>query len=86
MVNYELPMSYSSYGQPDFETYMHRIGRTGRWAWNLQSLWQGIRLSPKMNAYSDSDTVVYHGIPIVILELCDACSARGAGSVSRAWL
>lgn len=69
-------MSYSSYGQPDFETYMHRIGRTGRWAWNLQSLW--------MNAYSD--TVVYHGIPIVILELCDACSARGAGSVSRAWL
>ena len=30
VVNYELPMSYSSYGQPDFETYMHRIGRTGR--------------------------------------------------------
>lgn len=30
VVNYELPMSYSSYGQPDYETYMHRIGRTGR--------------------------------------------------------
>ena len=30
VVNYELPMSYGHYGQPDYETYMHRIGRTGR--------------------------------------------------------
>ncbi|CAJ1394506.1 unnamed protein product [Effrenium voratum] len=30
VVNYDLPMSYNNHGQPDFETYMHRIGRTGR--------------------------------------------------------
>ena len=28
MVNYDMPVEPS--GKPDFETYLHRIGRTGR--------------------------------------------------------
>merc|ERR1712050_558907 len=30
VVNYELPVAYGRRGEPDCETYMHRIGRTGR--------------------------------------------------------
>jgi len=31
VVNFEMPTSYThGRGVPDFETYMHRIGRTGR--------------------------------------------------------
>eukprot|EP00933_Yihiella_yeosuensis_P070896 TRINITY_DN79061_c0_g1_i1.p1 TRINITY_DN79061_c0_g1~~TRINITY_DN79061_c0_g1_i1.p1 ORF type:complete len:483 (+),score=110.49 TRINITY_DN79061_c0_g1_i1:137-1585(+) len=30
VVNYELPQMYGKRGHPDMETYMHRIGRTGR--------------------------------------------------------
>jgi len=30
VVNYDLPMQYGKKGQPDCETYLHRIGRTGR--------------------------------------------------------
>mmetsp|Transcript_46113 Transcript_46113/g.83409 ORF Transcript_46113/g.83409 Transcript_46113/m.83409 type:complete len:228 (+) Transcript_46113:2-685(+) len=30
VVNYELPMQFRSRSTPEFETYMHRIGRTGR--------------------------------------------------------
>lgn len=30
VVNYDLPMSYHQRGEVDMETYMHRIGRTGR--------------------------------------------------------
>merc|ERR1712139_140584 len=30
VVNYEMPMHHGRSGQPEYETYMHRIGRTGR--------------------------------------------------------
>merc|ERR1712032_1610626 len=30
VVNYELPVLFGKRGQPNFETYIHRIGRTGR--------------------------------------------------------
>lgn len=30
VVNYDLPVQYGRYGDPDYETYQHRIGRTGR--------------------------------------------------------
>lgn len=32
MVNYDMPVEPS--GKPDFETYLHRIGRTGRFGKN----------------------------------------------------
>jgi len=30
VVNYDLPMDFKRRGEPEYETYMHRIGRTGR--------------------------------------------------------
>merc|ERR1712113_220906 len=30
VVNYELPIQYNQSQEPDYETYIHRIGRTGR--------------------------------------------------------
>ncbi len=30
VVNYDLPVEWNSGGRPAFETYLHRIGRTGR--------------------------------------------------------
>jgi ATP-dependent RNA helicase DDX19/DBP5 len=30
VVNFELPLAFGRRGQPDYETYIHRIGRTGR--------------------------------------------------------
>ena len=32
MVNYDMPVELT--GKPDFETYLHRIGRTGRFGKN----------------------------------------------------
>lgn len=30
MVNYDLPLKYDTRGEPDYEVYLHRIGRAGR--------------------------------------------------------
>ncbi|KAF6151209.1 hypothetical protein GIB67_037417 [Kingdonia uniflora] len=30
VVNYDLPVKHGSYGEPDYEVYMHRCGRAGR--------------------------------------------------------
>jgi len=30
VVNFEIPLNFNRRGEPDYETYMHRIGRTGR--------------------------------------------------------
>eukprot|EP00930_Biecheleria_cincta_P098560 TRINITY_DN90210_c0_g1_i1.p1 TRINITY_DN90210_c0_g1~~TRINITY_DN90210_c0_g1_i1.p1 ORF type:complete len:492 (+),score=90.34 TRINITY_DN90210_c0_g1_i1:36-1511(+) len=30
VVNYDLPLNHYAHGEPEYETYMHRIGRTGR--------------------------------------------------------
>merc|ERR1712135_271137 len=30
VVNYEIPVNFHSQSSPDYETYVHRIGRTGR--------------------------------------------------------
>merc|ERR1712079_736052 len=34
VVNYELPIQYNRSQEPDYETYLHRIGRTGRFGLN----------------------------------------------------
>eukprot|EP00415_Alexandrium_ostenfeldii_P001549 UN1549 len=57
VVNYELPSSYSRRNEPDFETYMHRIGRTGRFglkgvAVNLIASWERPLLDSIRNYYS----------------------------------
>lgn len=30
VINYDPPVTYTDNPQPDYETYIHRIGRTGR--------------------------------------------------------
>lgn len=56
VVNYELPNAWTRRNEPDFETYMHRIGRTGRFglkgvAVNLVASWERPMLESIRNYY-----------------------------------